>query len=355
MDEPSKLDIAKQRLTSAKNDQQRKKHISAIRNELVTQYDKYLKQNQSQINQLQNRLDGLKKQLKTRVDAKDEMVTLELTRIVNESKGLSWPAGQGNARDDMLGGMGVFSPMDGGLLGAGMDFEEGEGGYGADEESYEPEEPDDAIIALNKLRVVALACMNYESAHMVFPSNVTDDEGKPLLSWRVRILPFLGQHQHELYNKFHLDEPWNSEHNIELLAEMPDVFESPDFENKLKTLIQGFDGEGTIFEGGEKVNFGTIHDGSSNTLLCTESVEDKAVLWTKPQDLKRDKDTKVKDLFRFKYFDDVDGQRMQKVSAVVLCDGSTALIRKDVSEKDLESLITKDDGMVHQNDGFLKR
>src|SRR5205823_10918869 len=51
-------------------------------------------------------------------------------------------------------------------------------------------------------------------------------QGKPLLSWRVHLLPFL--EQDNLYKQFHLDEPWDSEHNKKLIARMPPVYRSSD-------------------------------------------------------------------------------------------------------------------------------
>src|SRR5262249_29159759 len=44
----------------------------------------------------------------------------------------------------------------------------------------------------------------------------------PLLSWRVAILPYIGQRA--LYQRFRLNEPWDSKHNKKLLAQMPKVF-----------------------------------------------------------------------------------------------------------------------------------
>ena len=51
--------------------------------------------------------------------------------------------------------------------------------------------------------------------------SVSADE-KPLLSLRVHVLPDLGYE--ELYREFHLDEPWDSEHNAKLVAKMPREF-----------------------------------------------------------------------------------------------------------------------------------
>ena len=36
------------------------------------------------------------------------------------------------------------------------------------------------------------------------------------------MLPHL--RQHDLYKRFHLDEPWDSEHNKKLLEKMPEIF-----------------------------------------------------------------------------------------------------------------------------------
>jgi len=55
-----------------------------------------------------------------------------------------------------------------------------------------------------------------------FPAQaLRSKEGIPLLSWRVAILPYIGQKA--LYEQFRLDEPWNSEHNGKLLERIPDV------------------------------------------------------------------------------------------------------------------------------------
>ena len=63
-----------------------------------------------------------------------------------------------------------------------------------------------------KLKQIGLALLNaYAVTNHHFPADVRSNDGKPLLSWRVRLLPYLG-HQ-ALYNEFHRDEPWDSPHN----------------------------------------------------------------------------------------------------------------------------------------------
>jgi RNA polymerase sigma factor (sigma-70 family) len=78
------------------------------------------------------------------------------------------------------------------------------------------------IDSRNNLKQIALAVHSYSDTYGVLPSDITDDEGQPLLSWRVALLPFL--EQGDLYRQFKLDEAWDSPHNIKLLARMPKVY-----------------------------------------------------------------------------------------------------------------------------------
>src|SRR5271166_372859 len=72
----------------------------------------------------------------------------------------------------------------------------------------------------NNLKQIALAMHNYASANNCFPPAATyTRDGKPLLSWRVLILPYL--EQASLYNQFHLDEAWDSPNNKPLGDRMP--------------------------------------------------------------------------------------------------------------------------------------
>jgi hypothetical protein len=80
--------------------------------------------------------------------------------------------------------------------------------------------------SLNNLKQIARAMINYHDTHNQFPADVTDKAGKSLLSWRVELLPYLAPFNENdaLYREFRRDEPWDSEHNLKLLAKMPDVF-----------------------------------------------------------------------------------------------------------------------------------
>lgn len=59
----------------------------------------------------------------------------------------------------------------------------------------------------------------------MIPQAICDKDGKPLLSWRVALLPYIEEASR--FGQFALDEPWDSPHNIKMLAAMPSKYESP--------------------------------------------------------------------------------------------------------------------------------
>src|SRR5438445_175426 len=95
---------------------------------------------------------------------------------------------------------------------------------------------------------------SYQDRHgRLPPAVVYGNYGKPLYSWRVLLLPYL--EQDNLYQRFHLDEPWDSPHNIRLLEEMPAAYAPPPRKRELlpahHTICQVFVGKGAAFEGRE--------------------------------------------------------------------------------------------------------
>ncbi|HJZ89777.1 MAG TPA: sigma-70 family RNA polymerase sigma factor, partial [Gemmataceae bacterium] len=76
--------------------------------------------------------------------------------------------------------------------------------------------------SLDNLKKIMVAMINYHDATGRFPADIVDKSGKPLLSWRVELLRYLDEK--DLNKQFRRDEPWDSEHNLKLLARMPEVF-----------------------------------------------------------------------------------------------------------------------------------
>ncbi len=138
----------------------------------------------------------------------------------------------------------------------------------------------------NNLKMMGLAMHNFADAHKALPPAITKDRtGKPGLSWRVHLLPFLDQAP--LFKQFHLDEPWDSPHNKPLVEQMPAIYTSPGSKAEAgKTVYLTLRAKDTIFPAdSDGLSFRDITDGLSNTLMVVEASDDKAVIWTKPDDL----------------------------------------------------------------------
>lgn len=150
-------------------------------------------------------------------------------------------------------------------------------------------------VCANNLRQIGLGMHVFASAHKdSFPVAIVDATGKPLLSWRVAILPYL--EESALYQEFHLDEPWDSPHNLALVDRMPEVFACPSGDLPPgKTPYLGAAGPGMILDkpshvlrvGKASVAGATqmAGDGMSKTVLVLEVGHDQAVPWTKPEEV----------------------------------------------------------------------
>jgi hypothetical protein len=140
------------------------------------------------------------------------------------------------------------------------------------------------------LKRLTKALHDYHDEHgHLPPSAVVDAEGRPLLSWRVAILPFLGEEL--LYHEFKLDERWDSSHNSALVERMPSVFAAPPLPGVSwpphATFFQGVVGPGTAFEPGKRLRLpDDFADGIAGTILLVEAGD--PVPWTKPDDVAYD-------------------------------------------------------------------
>jgi len=140
--------------------------------------------------------------------------------------------------------------------------------------------------SINNMKQIIIALMNNMDTQTKYPANaIYSAEGKPLLSWRVQILPYI--EEKALFDEFHLDEPWDSEHNRALIPRMPAVFQNPNVADEGKTNYLAVVGPGCIFDGTPNgTSIVDIKDGTSRTIQVVEANADQAVEWTKPADLK---------------------------------------------------------------------
>lgn len=192
--------------------------------------------------------------------------------------------------------------------------------------------------SMNNLKQMGLAMHNYHDVHRHFPpAAFLSKEGKPLLSWRVHILPFV--EQAALYQQFHLDEPWDSEHNSKLIPQMPKVYldpANPRLAKDGKTIYVTPVGERTVFGEKEGTYIGKIVDGTSNTLMIVDVPPESAVVWTKPEDWQFNTKDPGMGL--------LDDKRESFLAA--FCDGSVRPLPANIDLSDLRRLVIKDDGEV---------
>jgi hypothetical protein len=153
-------------------------------------------------------------------------------------------------------------------------------------ESRAAEESDHRDQARHQLRELGLLMSVYYDKHGQFPpAALRDATGRPLLSWRVALLPLI--EEPGLYREFKLDEAWDSNHNRDLLTRMPAIYAAPHRgEVPLgMTVYQVFVGPGTIFDPDRPVRLPpTDFPGGPRDLILIAEAAD-AVPWTKPADL----------------------------------------------------------------------
>lgn len=191
--------------------------------------------------------------------------------------------------------------------------------------------------SINNLKQLGMAMHGFHDEHKSFPTPANyDANGKPLLSWRVHLLPLLNQG--ELYKEFHLNEPWDSAHNNKLLDRMPALYRSP----LLKSTDQFMTsyvvpvGKNSIFPGPQGTKINEITDGTSNTILIVEVNDANAVIWTKPDDL----DVDAKDALSRLVRPELTG------FAASFADGSVRFLSQAIDAEMLQALFMRNDGKV---------
>jgi prepilin-type processing-associated H-X9-DG protein len=191
----------------------------------------------------------------------------------------------------------------------------------------------------NNLKQMALAMhIHADATRKGFPAAaICDRAGKPLLSWRVAILPYIEQDQ--LYRQFKLDEPWDSEHNHKLIPLMPQIYAVPTAPTPPgETHYRVFVGGGALFDLDKQVRFPQITDGTSNTVLIVETAA--SVPWTKPDDIAYDVQRPLPKLGRF----------FPNGYNVAFADGSVRFLSTALPEATWRALITRAGGEVIPRD-----
>lgn len=219
---------------------------------------------------------------------------------------------------------------------------------------HEGAAPTEAMKAsARNLQLLALAIHNYHDQHGNFPQPaIYGMDGKPLLSWRVALLPYL--EQEPLYKEFRLDEPWDSKHNKALVERMPSVFApvrgktKEPFSTYYCVFTSTADANpGAMFVADPKITLGfaSVTDGTSNTMMIVEAAE--AVAWTNPGDLVYDPQKPLPKL----------GGLFTAGFHCCMGDGSTRFFKKDLYQDEpiLRALITRNGGEVVDDSKYSER
>jgi hypothetical protein len=157
-------------------------------------------------------------------------------------------------------------------------------------------------------------------------------DGKPGLSWRVAILPYLNQE--DLYKQFKLDEAWDSPDNLRLADRMPDVFGRGSGPFARQTQVKFFVGKGTIFDPDhpEMRRLSAIKDGPAKTILLVDAMP--RVTWTQPDDVPFDPDAELPGM----------SSGMGETFNIAFADGTVKSIRRSVNRDNLKLWIMSNAG-----------
>ncbi|NQT40720.1 MAG: hypothetical protein HQ581_24715 [Planctomycetes bacterium] len=183
-----------------------------------------------------------------------------------------------------------------------------------------------------RLYGIGIGARYYRGTNWGFPvSYTTDDDGKPLLSWRVAFVRMMADDV--IYESLHLDEPWDSDHNIKAAKIKIELFATPGAKPGMTSLMAVV-GPGTAWDERARIGDWSMADGRGTTILFVEAGLDKAVPWTKPGDLPFVPDDPISAL----------GNIPDDGFWVVFCDGGVLKLPKDIPKEILKGLFTADGG-----------
>jgi hypothetical protein len=190
------------------------------------------------------------------------------------------------------------------------------------------------------LRTIGAAMQAYHDDFGCYPpAYQANQTGKPMHSWRVLLLPYLGK-QH-LYGRYDFNEPWDGPNNSQLALEMPRVYagDPQDVFYTQETSFMVITGKGTPFFQDQSCSKSAIGDPLPDTILVAE-IESKTVSWMDPTDLDR---STMSFEINGTPGSEIGSQRSSG-AYVLTADNQIHLLRHDASPTAVESLITINGG-----------
>ncbi len=215
---------------------------------------------------------------------------------------------------------------------------------------------------LFRLKYLGLVLQAYHDDHGHFPpACVRDGDGKPMHSWRVLILPYMGKQA--LYNQYDFDEPWDGPNNSKLADQVSPFLSCPSNWAAVRapgpTNYMAVVGPKTVWRDG-KTTREDIRDGSGNTILLVE-VADSKINWMQPTDLSweaalGEMDSKASAGIAFRH---IKGETYLhhgiRGANTVFANGRACMLPEGISPETLEALLTIDGGESVDFDELAKR
>jgi hypothetical protein len=192
------------------------------------------------------------------------------------------------------------------------------------------------IDSKNRMRNIAVAMHNFDSARNGLPPVSADLQGKaPTLSWRVYLLPYV--EEAFVYDRFDMQKPWDSPENLALVKPMPWAYQTArDDLDPGETNYLVVTGPGTIFPANTpgRRSWDNIKDGVTKTIMLVEVNVDEAAIWSEPKDWQFDPNNPMRGLGEYRYGGFI----------AVMADGSSHFIDDDVDLEVLSALFTANGG-----------
>lgn len=191
------------------------------------------------------------------------------------------------------------------------------------------------LLTKDCLKVISFGFAQHALVKKAYPTAYsTAPDGTPLLSWRVHLLPYLNQEK--LYREFHLDEPWDSPHNKELIKKIPEFYQQPrraEIDGKT-TFLALVHADSAFTADLMKLRENSFRDGAANTIVVVEADPDRAVVWTKPEDIAFDPAQPFAGL----------GKAWDEGFHVATLDSKVHFIPNSASPEEFKALVTRDGG-----------
>ncbi len=183
-----------------------------------------------------------------------------------------------------------------------------------------------------KMEQLAAALNKYHEAHGHYPApSIMGSDGRTPHSWRVSILPYL-EGGAELSGRYRTDEPWDSEHNWQIMLDGASLFAVPSETAADDPPTCGYFlivGKGTLFDGDSEATRASVTDPAAATILLVEAR--RPTPWSKPEDIEYDPNSPLPTL----------GGNFPSQFAAAFVDGTVRMLPVEGDEAELRAMFSK--------------